>query len=174
MTPYSALPANHLRGFTLIELIVVILLIGIIASMGVSNLAGWLAERGAKQEAQVLRDQIRALMDDAVISQLTLALKIYPDHIRIYERKDDGWQDSLRNAKQGKIGLGQGIRLGLVEPDGSLPSPTSEKEPIEMIYLGSDGRTTPYRLRVEDTGFYCDISGDIAGNMQLLDCVKKA
>lgn len=174
MTPHAALPKNHLHGFTLIELIVVILLVGIIASMGMANLTDWVTAREAKQEVQVLRDKIRVLMDDAVISQMTLALKIYPDYIKIYEHKDGGWQDSLRNGEQGKIGFGQGIRLGLVSPDGALLDlTTSGKGEMEMVYLGSDGQTSLYRLRVEDADTYCDIGADMAGNLELFDCVKK-
>lgn len=162
------------KGFTLIELLVVIVLVGIIATMGVLNLTHWLADREAKQEIQVLHDQISRLMDDAVISQRTLAIKVYPDSIKIYERNEEGWQESLRHKQnQNAMQLSEGIVLSLLQENGKSLASAKGDDLSDLIYLGLDGRVSPYRLRVEDKTTYCDLVGDIAGNIQQADCQKK-
>ncbi len=161
---------NNVKGFTLIELLVVIVLIGIIATMGVLNLTHWLAERDAHQEVKLLRKHIHAWADEAVTQQLTLAIKVNADHLKLYEQTQSGWRESPRHRKI--IETSRGISLVLLNPDKPSSRLSDQDAKRDMIYLGSDGRVSPYTLRVQDQQFHCDLEGDLAGNIKLPDCQK--
>ncbi len=78
----TTLPAN--RGFTLIELIVVIALISIMLMLAVPRLEGGLFSDGSDETARWIIANVRGLKEKAVIDKKTYLLNVSPDIQRIW------------------------------------------------------------------------------------------
>jgi type II secretion system protein H len=77
----AALP----RGFTLIEIMIVVVIIGIALSMVVANLMPDERER-VRQEAQRLQTLFERVRDESAMSGKTIAVELQENTLRFYER----------------------------------------------------------------------------------------
>ncbi|MBC7203455.1 MAG: type II secretion system major pseudopilin GspG [Pusillimonas sp.] len=120
---------NRQRGFSLIEIMVVVVIMGVLAALIVPNLMG-------------RPDQARAIAARQDIGSLMQALKLYRlDHGR-YPANEQGL-----NALMGHSGSGQAGRQAYLErlPDDPWGTPYQYLSPgvhgeVDVFSLGADGR----------------------------------
>lgn len=138
-----------MRGFTLLEIVVVLALVGIIA--GFISLAlgdGGQANR-VRETAQLLRQLTDAAADDAVIGNRPVAVVIGGGQVRLREWREGAWQDrpldglfrSRRLPADVRIevtGRDRSGRLGAQVPAVLLPDGTVELLPIQFQGLDGD------------------------------------
>jgi general secretion pathway protein H len=79
------------RGFTLLELMVVIALIGIVLG-AVGLVAGNTPARQARQEAGLVLQLIQQLREQAVIEGREYGVRIRQDEYRVFRLEPQGWQ----------------------------------------------------------------------------------
>lgn len=94
-------------GFTLIEMMVVIVLIGVLASMVHINLGDSNA-RQARQEADVLLSLMHGLREKAVLEGQEYGLRLEPGAYQLMGFADEQWQ-----VLEPKVKLPEGLVLGL-------------------------------------------------------------
>lgn len=85
-------PRCHPRGFTLVEILLVVVIIGVMA--GLATLAvGSKAPRQLQQEAERLHQRLRLAQDEALFNQKNLGVLLSDSGYRLlqYDEKDDRW-----------------------------------------------------------------------------------
>jgi type II secretion system protein H len=160
-------------GFTLIELLVVVAIIGIVTTLITFNIGNWINTKQTKTEAQRLIVEIQALLDQAVISQTPIGLVIKSHEIEIYSQQDNQWETPKPPAPE-SIVISEGIKL-LAPIYTTQPSADAEdqpKQPLITLYLGTDGRISPYRLGIEDSETRCYLAINQAGGIEITDCIQ--
>jgi general secretion pathway protein H len=153
-------------GFTLFEILVVMLLIGIILSIaGLSIGDGGLAQK-QKHEAQRLRTLLQMALDQALMSQTELGLALSLQQYRFVAKRGDDWvplADEIFMSRQ----LPAGMTLSL-EVEG-LPLELGDSVDTPQIVLYSSAEATAFRLwLVSESGRGVqELTGDITGTFSL-------
>ncbi len=92
------------RGFTLLELLVVVLLIGLLTSLAVLGIQGRSPRERQREAAQQLLARMQLAREEAVLRAQSLGIRLLPDGYRFFELTEDTWQPlsakrGLRGAK---------------------------------------------------------------------------
>ena len=121
-------------GFTLIEMMVVIVLIGVLASMVHINLGDSNA-RQARQEADVLLSLMHGLREKAVLEGQEYGLRLEPGAYQLMGFADEQWQ-----VLEPKVKLPEGLVLGLTLEGQDQPLIGGSGTP-QLLWLSSDENT---------------------------------
>lgn len=133
------------RGFTLLEVLVVILIVGLLA--GLAGLAQVDGGQQARREAERLRSLIGLLRADALLNHRDYGLRLDEDRYSVQLRAGDGrWQPALQYREQqlpADIRLQLDVDVNLLNPK----APVSDQGP-QLLVLSND-EISPFTLRVE-------------------------
>lgn len=100
------------RGFTLLELMLVVFLIGLTAGGVLMTLPPSESAQPAKDAAEQLLGQIEQIQDDALMSGQLYGLYLAPDGYQFLRRHADRWQPlSEPPALAGRQSLPEGVQL---------------------------------------------------------------
>lgn len=162
---------HSLRGFTLIEVMVVVVLIGIIVAMVPFTLRGDRWQDLLQEEAERLTALLQLAGDDAVLEARELALRLDPEGYEFLQLQAAGWQpldpdETLLRPRQ----LPQGVELRLeLEEEFGLPDMQAgdEEEPPQVFILSS-GEYTPFRLTLwtPDSEHRYEVTATINGEVR--------
>ncbi len=135
---------THEMGFTLIEMLIVLAIIGVMASVTVIGIGAASRGTSAESEARGLAERVRVAQDDALITGQPIAL--------VWDEKSydfQTWDKTSRHWKAGAVGgvdkrhdLPSGIRLS-----------GETRAPIVL-------RSTPFSLGVEGGGAPWQVTTD--------------
>lgn len=147
-----------MRGFTLLELLVVIVIVAVIVSLAVISL-GDNAARRLDEEARRVRALLRLAADEAVLQGQEIGVVVNDDgyEFQVYDDRLRQWGrlESDRMFRPRK--MPDGIRLELFLDDQALvlpqgddedddDSPTLPQQP--QVLLLSSGEITPFELEI--------------------------
>ena len=170
VTPVS--PARQSAGFTLLELMVVMVLIGIIFSFAVLSLGGDDVAELMEQETRRLVTLLDMAGEEAVLSGEEFAVYFTDEGYEFMVLRGDRWQpitdDNLLKART--LPAGMQFRL---EIDGEPPalgdSDDDEEDALTpQIYILSSGEMTPFSATLESSDSYIryHLSATILGKLE--------
>lgn len=153
-------------GFTLLEILLVILLIGILASAVVLNFSSGTAEERLNKEAVRFQQVFQFIAETAQLRQQEWGLVVTENSYTFVYFTDNGWQwvQEPAAAKEYKLPEGVSLQLeleGLPGAEQNLLSqlewqqeeqtafaerPTAERPPLPGIFILSSGEISPFRL----------------------------
>lgn len=153
------------RGFTLLEVMVVVLVAGIVAGVAVLSLRAAGAEARAAEAGRQVLAALAFARDEAELLGETRGLRVEAARYRLLAAADGGW-----TALPGRLGvpapLPGGWRLRL-EAEGRAMARRAPDDAPQVLFLGS-GEATPFRLSVllDDGREAFRIDGDGFGRLR--------
>uniref|UniRef100_A0A182TS81 Type II secretion system protein H n=1 Tax=Anopheles melas TaxID=34690 RepID=A0A182TS81_9DIPT len=142
-------PARQSRGFTLLEVLVVILMVGLLAS----TLTLAQSDHGpehAKREAERLRSLLGLLREDAMLERQELGVRIEPDGYSVHRLDADGRWIPASDYRPQQLPDSLRLHLELGEQAPGLGAPVPGPGP-QLLVLSSD-ELTPFSLQIELRG----------------------
>lgn len=158
------------RGFTLLELLVVVLIIGLITSFAVLSVGG--RQNVLEQESRRLAALIRLASEEAILNSADLALQLRRQGYRfavltptgqIAPLEDD--EGSLRDRT-----LPEGLRLqATINGEEVSLTDEADEQAQASVFLFSSGEITPFLLELQtDEGVSYRLRGDFSGHVEEL------
>ncbi|OEC52421.1 type II secretion system minor pseudopilin GspH [Pseudomonas sp. ENNP23] len=141
--------ARRARGFTLLEVLVVILMVGLLAS----TLTLAQSDHGpqhAKREAERLRSLLGLLREDAMLERQELGVRIEPDGYTVHRLDADGRWLPASDYRPQQLPDSLRLHLELGEQAPGLGAPVPGPGP-QLLVLSSD-ELTPFSLQIEVRG----------------------
>ena len=135
---------RHQTGFTLLEILVVLILIGIILSVAVLSTGGG-KERELEQEVQRMVSLMQLAKEEAVLNRVELAIKFSPNAYQFLRQENNDWVPYTDHRIFRPRNLGEEYELRLLQ-DGISVS-LQEKDAARIMLLSS-GEMTPFELYV--------------------------
>jgi general secretion pathway protein H len=156
------------RGFTLLELLVVLIIIGIVVSMATLSVGGNEA-RTLRDEAQRLSALIDLAIQESVLNGREMALELDEEGYRFlaYDLENEKWQPIEESTFRPRE-LPQGIELQAeVEGQEAAENRLGETE-ANQVWIMSSGEVSPFTitLQLEDGPSY-QLDGDLLGGLKL-------
>lgn len=152
-------PARIATGFTLIEVLVVMFIIGIIVSFAVLNIDDRAGDDRLQREAERLQALMQAAADDAVLYGVEVGLDMTRDGYRFLRLDKQGWQPITRSDNPLRARkLEAPMHLELLQEDskkaervGSNKDKQDDNKENglrpEVLFLSS-GEITPFKLEL--------------------------
>lgn len=178
---------NPQYGFTLIEILVVVVVIAILVSIGMLSLSILGDDRQLRREAIRIGSLLEVAQDEAIMQGREFGLEILRQSYRFveYDPLQRVWADvpadDIFRARQLPENIefdlyieDKSIRLDLDAAD--LAEPENErddnarKDYAPHVYIFSSGETTPFQLRLIDARqqYTVILAADITGNIEVL------
>lgn len=128
---------RRLRGFTLLEVLVVLLLVGIVVGVAASVLRTPDERQRIEQEAQRLRALLQLASEEALLQARTYGVRLHRTGYEFAVRGRHGWRTMDQQPFQART-LSPGVRLAPDDVPGEARTP--------QILLFADGTFTPFTL----------------------------
>ena len=158
-------------GFTLLELMVVLVLIGIIFSFAILSLGGDDLAEMMEQETRRLATLLELASDEAVLRGEELAVYFSAEGYEFLVLQDAGWQPSGEDGLLKAYKLPAGIEIRL-EVDGDPPGLTTQDDDSEesltpQVFILSSGEMTPFTaaLQAHDSTTRYRLSASVLGRL---------
>lgn len=135
------------NGFTLMELLIVLTLLGLLAVMAMPAMGQWLARQQLQGTAWELADTLRYARNSAITSQT-------PTRITFTAAADGGWRATVRK----------------LDDDGAVTIKTLEPKEAGKIALATPGSAWPYSIEFSPLhGLPATLDGQAASGRFLLE-----
>jgi len=158
---------RHERGFTILELLVVLLIIGIVVSMATLSVGGNEA-RAVKEEARRLSNLLDLAIQESVLNGREMALELNEDSYQFlyYDGKD--WLPIADVNEFRPRELPLGIQLAAeVEGQAAAEDLFGETE-ASQVWIMSSGEVSPFTIILKpETGPVYQLTGDMMGGLKL-------
>jgi type II secretion system protein H len=151
-----ARPRGRPAGFTLIEILVVVAVIGVILAVAAVNLVPTDAE-AARREASAVALGLERARDAAWFGGRATALSFESGRLHAWRRAGNAWQDDGTHDTR----LAPDLRIAAVSVDGQPLDPRSR-----LVFL-ADGMGSPFEVALEMRGHAWLVDGDAAGAISL-------
>jgi len=155
------------RGFTILELLVVLLIIGIVVSMATLSVGGNEA-RTLRDEAQRLTTLLDLAIQESVLNGREMALEVGEDSYQFLAYVDEEWLPLAEVDEFRPRELPMGIQFEVeVEGQAANEDLFGETE-TSQVWIMSSGEVSPFTitLKLEDGPVY-RLNGDMMGGLKL-------
>lgn len=166
--------AKRWNGFTLLEVLVVLLIVGIVASFAVLAVGNRSLDDRLTLEARRLNQLIHLASDTAVIQSTQVGLIVNAHDYRFVALRDGKWvpfpaPGPLRPRKLPEPLTAVLHTDGLNMPEASRKALGGEDNPPPQVLILSSGEMTPFRLEVDAAGAdaYYRIDADLLGHVKM-------
>lgn len=173
------MPMHRSRGFTLLELLVVVFIIGVIVTFAVLSISGGSQDDALRKEAQRIQALLQLASDTAIMQGQSIGFVCDGKRYGFLVRNEAGvWEPTPDDTPLRNRDLPGGIHLK-IELDGfKLPEPVAADKPRlkPQIFLFSTQELSPFtiHLSAEGTPLKLRIVGEPGGNILLLYPGEKA
>ncbi|KUM41941.1 prepilin-type N-terminal cleavage/methylation domain-containing protein [Pseudomonas sp. EpS/L25] len=139
------------RGFTLVEILIVLLLLGIVTSLAVVNVGPPSLQRMGKLEGSRLASLLEYMQDQSLLEYRYYRLSVTPDEYQVFifdEAKELWVMDSADKSHR----LPEGLKLQLSLKDdsvatlGTLVDGRGESMAVTNVLVAPDGSLSPFSL----------------------------
>lgn len=170
---FSPLPVKKIAGFTLLELLVSLLLIGIILSFAVFTLGDGGEDRRIKEEANRFYHLLKLAQEEAILNGREWVLEIDSQGYTFSVLTDEGSLPLTDPVFRPRV-FSESIRPVIQFEENQFSLNTDEEKtssPVAKIYILSSGELTPFQIRFPASDRSYEIKGSMQGEiaMQNLD-----
>ncbi len=163
---------QHAHGFTLLELLVVVVLLGIITGFVVLSIGSSGQERKLEEQARRLHALMRLVREEAIIQAREMAMQLDDKGYHFLQYRKKKWQivkTTVFRPRQIEAGLQLQIQTHQPVQFEALEK-KNRKQQYPRIYFFSSGEQTPFVMTLRTTTQrypYYRISGEFDGRLQL-------
>lgn len=183
------------RGFTLLEILLVVAIVGIMAGLATMSIGGADFDEKLERETRKIAAQISLLQDESIVQSRELGVGLWQNGYRFWAwDKEAGWQPLggddhfkphlvLEDAEINLSLTGQPVPLEVV-PIKGFPAPKTKRrsntratantapdfhENLPPIVLFSSGEASPFEITLQHPDSYTlwKVSGDIIGTLKI-------
>lgn len=163
---------QHQDGFTLLELLVVLIIVGVMYSMLVLSTGTASSQRALEEEVYRLQALIKLIHEEAIIQSREMALEIDKNTYRFLVLDEKTWKPISTDMVFRERLLPEPLRIRLIESDAALNKLMTGKddEPLR-VYILSSGELSPFELELsagEDRRLIYRLTGKWNGELQLV------
>jgi general secretion pathway protein H len=175
LSEYSAWPATRSKGFTLVEILVVMLIIAVIISLTVLTVSSTGRDSQLDEESRRIEGLVGLLHERALLEGRDFGLRIEPAAYEfvVYDPRRDRWMmlDQEREFRHRELPKGISFQLQLdsqtvvIKPiDRNL---SSGQQPNPQVAIAASGEGTPFRLILlrQATQAKAAVDGDALGKV---------
>ncbi|HET8848785.1 MAG TPA: type II secretion system minor pseudopilin GspH [Marinobacter sp.] len=137
------------QGFTLIEILVVMIIVGLLAAIAVFTMAGGSQQRELESETRELFLLMQAASEQAVLNNLELGLMFDDEGYQFVAFQEDTgeWRASGERIFR-KRALPEWLDVTVYVDTNAPRLPTSEDQTLPDVVFFSSGETTPFELEL--------------------------
>ena len=136
------------KGFTLIEILVVVVIVSILTVMGVQMVNSGSVERNLQQHGRTLQATIEYACDQATLQNIPYGIKIYESAYSFVEYANAQWIDVISQNLLTQE-LTDGSLLTLKIDDSAVVLKTDEID-LPQIVCQATGELTPFEVVISD------------------------
>jgi len=138
--------ANH-SGFTLIEILVVLIIVGLLAALAVFNMAGSSQQRELENQIRDLYLLMQTASEQAVLNNLELGLLLEDDGYRFLVFQDDPgeWKAPAERVYRKRTLPEWLVVTRYIESDAPRLTSTEDELRPDLVFFSS-GETTPFEI----------------------------
>ena len=166
----------HAKGFSLIELLVVVFIIGLFAGMAVLSLNVAGVDRELEREARRLRSLLDTLVDEAVLQTRDYGVLFTSNGYRffVYDYQSLSWLDPVGDGFLSEHMFAEPLAMTLFLEDREVALetvyvPVSGQQPQPQVMLLASGDITPFEAHLfrDPTGGRYLLEGTLDGSLEV-------
>jgi type II secretion system protein H len=137
------------KGFTLIEILIVVVIVSILTVLGVQMISAGSVERNLQQHGRILQASLQYSCDQATLQNTPYGIKFFQTGYSFTYYVNQQWLELISQDTLFTKNLTDGSVLTLEIEGKELLLPDEETE-MPQIYCDNTGQITPFSLLISD------------------------